>query len=176
MQVLWAVNRKVLWTILRQFLVFQRSKLDRIQPRGCLKFPPFQQKLSLKLILQISTSIQPCIGKFVQITRSQSQQFYFIAQRKFTCIIILRSLSFLFRQTGELITQLSEPAPDSSDLYFPTQYAQPFYVQCQACLWKIHKSYWRNPLYNVVRLCFTVFCAIVFGTIFWGLGKKRYEL
>ncbi|CAM6091398.1 unnamed protein product [Calypogeia fissa] len=81
--------------------------------------------------------------------------------------------SSLYQHTAELIKELSTPAPDSSDLYFPTQFAQPFFVQCLACLWKIHKSYWRNPLYNVVRFMFTLFCAGVFGSVFFGVGKKR---
>eukprot|EP00246_Nothoceros_aenigmaticus_P017929 TRINITY_DN90_c0_g2_i1.p1 TRINITY_DN90_c0_g2~~TRINITY_DN90_c0_g2_i1.p1 ORF type:complete len:1193 (+),score=203.08 TRINITY_DN90_c0_g2_i1:284-3580(+) len=81
--------------------------------------------------------------------------------------------SALFRSNEELIEQLKKPVEGSKDLYFPTQYAQSFWTQCQACLWKQHKSYWRNPHYNVIRLFFTIVCAILFGTIFWDLGQKR---
>ncbi|KAF8034213.1 hypothetical protein BT93_C0484 [Corymbia citriodora subsp. variegata] len=42
-----------------------------------------------------------------------------------------------------------------------------------ACLWKQHWSYWRNPAYTAVRLLFTTFIALMFGTIFWNLGSKR---
>jgi hypothetical protein len=71
---------------------------------------------------------------------------------------------------------LSKPQPGSKDMYFPTQYSQSFLNQCMACLWKQHWSYWRNPQYSAVRLLFTIFIALVFGTMFWDLGSKRYLL
>ncbi|KAB2607738.1 pleiotropic drug resistance protein 2-like [Pyrus ussuriensis x Pyrus communis] len=42
------------------------------------------------------------------------------------------------------------------DLYFPTKYSQPFPVQCKACFWKMHWSYWRNPQYNAIRFFTTI--------------------
>ncbi|GAB2234368.1 hypothetical protein Drorol1_Dr00003617 [Drosera rotundifolia] len=80
--------------------------------------------------------------------------------------------SDLYRRNKKLIKDLSTPDPDSKDLYFPTQYAQPFFVQCTACLWKQNWSYWRNPPYTAVRFFFTTFIAIMFGTLFWGLGRN----
>ncbi|KAM3373758.1 hypothetical protein P3S68_012472 [Capsicum galapagoense] len=41
-----------------------------------------------------------------------------------------------------------------------------------ACLWKQHLSYWHNPAYTAVRFIFTIFIALVFGTMFWDLGTK----
>ncbi|KAI6680129.1 hypothetical protein NL676_034010 [Syzygium grande] len=81
--------------------------------------------------------------------------------------------SELFRRNKALINELSTPPPGSKDLYFPTQYSQSFFTQCMACLWKQHWSYWRNPAYTAVRLLFTIFIALMFGTIFWNLGSKR---
>ncbi|KAJ4828263.1 hypothetical protein Tsubulata_012072 [Turnera subulata] len=81
--------------------------------------------------------------------------------------------SELHRRNKALIKELSSPAPGSRDLYFPTQYSQPFSTQCMACLWKQHLSYWRNPPYTAVRILFTTFIALMFGTIFWDLGFKR---
>ncbi|XP_059641884.1 pleiotropic drug resistance protein 1-like isoform X2 [Cornus florida] len=81
--------------------------------------------------------------------------------------------SELYRRNKALIKELSTPRPGSKDLYFPTQYSQPFFVQCMACLWKQHWSYWRNPPYTAVRFLFTTFIALMFGTIFWDLGSKR---
>ncbi|CAA6660815.1 unnamed protein product [Spirodela intermedia] len=75
--------------------------------------------------------------------------------------------------TEDLIKELSTPPPGSKDLFFPTQFSQSFVMQCVACLWKQHKSYWRNPSYTATRLFFTVIIALIFGTIFWDLGKKR---
>ncbi|KAJ0865543.1 putative ABC transporter, AAA+ ATPase domain, ABC-2 type transporter, ABC-transporter [Helianthus annuus] len=81
--------------------------------------------------------------------------------------------SQLFRRNKALIAELSVPRPGTKDLYFPTQYSQPFSVQCIACLWKQRLSYWRNPPYTAVRFAFTTFIAIMFGTMFWDLGRKR---
>ncbi|KDP33642.1 hypothetical protein JCGZ_07213 [Jatropha curcas] len=81
--------------------------------------------------------------------------------------------SELYRRNKALIKELSKPPPGSEDLSFPTQYSQSFLTQCMACLWKQHWSYWRNPSYSAVRLLFTTFIALMFGTIFWNLGSKR---
>ncbi|XP_077211790.1 pleiotropic drug resistance protein TUR2-like isoform X2 [Tasmannia lanceolata] len=80
--------------------------------------------------------------------------------------------SDLYRRNKALINELSTPPPGFEDLYFPTKYSQPFSTQCMACLWKQHKSYWRNPPYTAVRFLFTTFIALLFGTMFWNLGSK----
>ncbi|XP_022857343.1 pleiotropic drug resistance protein 1-like isoform X2 [Olea europaea var. sylvestris] len=80
--------------------------------------------------------------------------------------------SDLYRRNKALIKELSVPRPDTKDLYFATQYSQSFLVQCMACLWKQHWSYWRNPPYTAVRFLFTTFIALIFGTMFWDLGSK----
>eukprot|EP00268_Persea_americana_P017565 TRINITY_DN1848_c0_g1_i2.p1 TRINITY_DN1848_c0_g1~~TRINITY_DN1848_c0_g1_i2.p1 ORF type:complete len:1048 (+),score=151.55 TRINITY_DN1848_c0_g1_i2:75-3146(+) len=80
--------------------------------------------------------------------------------------------SDLHRRNKALISELSSPPPGSKDLYFPTQYSQPLLIQCMACLWKQHKSYWRNPPYTAVRMLFTTIIALMFGTIYWSLGSK----
>ncbi|XP_044464596.1 pleiotropic drug resistance protein 1-like isoform X2 [Mangifera indica] len=81
--------------------------------------------------------------------------------------------SELCRRNKELIKELSTPPPGSKDLHFGTTYSQSFFTQCIACLWKQHMSYWRNPPYTAVRLFFTAFIALMFGTIFWDIGSKR---
>ncbi|KAL9264841.1 Pleiotropic drug resistance protein 1-like protein [Drosera capensis] len=80
--------------------------------------------------------------------------------------------SDLYRRNKTMIQELSNPRPGSSDLYFPTQYAQPFFIQFRACLWKQSWSYWRNPPYTAVKFWFTTFIALMFGSMFWQLGKK----
>ncbi|MED6174626.1 transcription factor [Stylosanthes scabra] len=80
--------------------------------------------------------------------------------------------SDLYRRNQNLIAELGNPAPGSKDLYFQTQYSQPFLVQCLACLWKQHWSYWRNPLYTAVRFFTTLVISLIFGTAFWNLGDK----
>ena len=80
-----------------------------------------------------------------------------------------------FRRNKALIRELSTPTTGFKDLYFPTKYSQTFITQCMACLWKQHLSYWRNPPYSAVRLLFTTIIALLFGTIFWDIGSKRYQ-
>ncbi|KAE8728223.1 Pleiotropic drug resistance protein 3 [Hibiscus syriacus] len=89
--------------------------------------------------------------------------------------------SDLYRRNKDLIKDLSKPAPapGSKELYFPTQFSQPFLTTCAACLLKQHWSYWRNPAYTAVRLFFTTVIALMFGTLFWDLGtrtEKRQDL
>ncbi|XP_014500002.1 ABC transporter G family member 40 isoform X2 [Vigna radiata var. radiata] len=80
--------------------------------------------------------------------------------------------SELYRRNKEHVEELSKPASGSKELHFPSQYAQPFFIQCKACLWKQHWSYWRNPPYTAVKFLFTTFVALMFGTMFWDLGSK----
>ncbi|KAG8643795.1 hypothetical protein MANES_11G067100v8 [Manihot esculenta] len=81
--------------------------------------------------------------------------------------------SELYRRNKGLIERFSTPSPESTELYFPTQYSQSFFTQCMACLCKQHWSYWRNPPYTAVRLLFTTVIALMFGTMFWDLGSKK---
>ncbi|KAH9674753.1 ABC transporter G family member 34 [Citrus sinensis] len=80
--------------------------------------------------------------------------------------------SSLYQRNEELIKELSTPAPGSSDLYFPTQYSQPFLIQCKACFWKQRQSYWRDPQYNALRFAVTIVVGLLFGLIFWDKGQK----
>ncbi|KAL0441591.1 UNVERIFIED_CONTAM: Pleiotropic drug resistance protein 1 [Sesamum radiatum] len=81
--------------------------------------------------------------------------------------------SELYRRNKALINELSTPQPGTKDLHFQTEYSQPFLTQCIACLWKQHWSYWRNPLYSAVRILYTAFLALMFGSMFWDLGSKK---
>nr|CAB3468473.1 unnamed protein product [Digitaria exilis] len=81
--------------------------------------------------------------------------------------------SELYQRNKAFIHELSTPPLGSSDLHFPTTRSRSFFTQCLACLWKQNLSYWRNPQYNAVRFFFTSIIALLFGTIFWGLGTKR---
>nr|QVT92343.1 ABC transporter [Salvia miltiorrhiza] len=81
--------------------------------------------------------------------------------------------SELYRCNKALVKELSTPRLGTMDLYFQTKYSQPFLTQCIACLWKQHWSYWRNPIYSAVRMVYTTFLALMFGSLFWNLGSKR---
>ncbi|KAK7388064.1 hypothetical protein VNO78_22868 [Psophocarpus tetragonolobus] len=80
--------------------------------------------------------------------------------------------SHLYRDTLELVTELSEPPPDSRDLHFSTRFPQNSLGQFMACLWKQHLSYWRSPEYNLTRFIFMIVCSIIFGAVFWQKGTK----
>nr|GEY47906.1 AAA+ ATPase domain-containing protein [Tanacetum cinerariifolium] len=68
------------------------------------------------------------------------------------------------------------PSSGSKDLVFLTQYPQPFLVQCKACLWKQHWSYWRNLQYNAIRFAITVLAAAILGVVFFRKGEKIVKL
>jgi len=80
------------------------------------------------------------------------------------------------RRNKALIRELSAPPPGAKDLYFPTQYSQSTWEQFKSCLWKQWLSYWRSPDYNLVRFFFTLAVALVVGTVFWRVGKKRFKV
>ncbi|KAL6336669.1 hypothetical protein AAG906_035983 [Vitis piasezkii] len=80
--------------------------------------------------------------------------------------------SSLYQRNQELIKELSTPPPASKDLYFPTEFSQPFSTQCKACFWKQHWSYWRNPQYNAIRFFMTIVIGALFGVIFWNKGEQ----
>ncbi|XP_043718326.1 pleiotropic drug resistance protein 1-like isoform X1 [Telopea speciosissima] len=80
--------------------------------------------------------------------------------------------SELYKRNKTMTEEISKPCPGSKELHFSTRYAQSFIKQCMVCLLKQHWSYWRNPSYTAVRLLFTTFVALMFGTIFWNLGSK----
>ncbi|KAI3814151.1 hypothetical protein L1987_18898 [Smallanthus sonchifolius] len=84
--------------------------------------------------------------------------------------------STLYRDNQKLITELSAPPSGSKDLIFRTKYAQPFIIQCKACLWKQHWSYWRNPQYNGIRFITTIVIAGLFAAIFFKKGEKIQQL
>ncbi|KAI6694839.1 hypothetical protein NL676_022549 [Syzygium grande] len=87
----------------------------------------------------------------------------------------LYKISDLYRRNKALIEELSKPPPNSKDLYFPTKYSQSTFTQLMACLWKQHWSYWRNPPYTAVRFLFTIFIALMLGTMFWDLSSKTTQ-
>ncbi|KAK1439447.1 hypothetical protein QVD17_05265 [Tagetes erecta] len=84
--------------------------------------------------------------------------------------------STLYQDNQKLIMELSVPPSGSKDLFYRTKYAQPFIVQCKACLWKQHWSYWRNPQYNVIRFLTTIVIAGLFSAIFYKKGEKIEQL
>ncbi|XP_072984475.1 ABC transporter G family member 42-like [Typha latifolia] len=81
--------------------------------------------------------------------------------------------SDLHQRNKGLVNELSKPAPGTSDLYFPSKYSQTTFGQFKACLWKQWWTYWRSPDYNLVRFFFTLFTALLLGTIFWKVGNRR---
>ncbi|BBN19277.1 ATP-binding cassette, subfamily G (WHITE), member 2, PDR [Marchantia polymorpha subsp. ruderalis] len=85
------------------------------------------------------------------------------------------SKSALFERNKALVHELSTPPEGAKDLWFASQFSQPFWTQTIACLWKQNITYWRSPSYNNVRFLFTILAALLFGTIFWRLGMERHK-
>lgn len=83
-------------------------------------------------------------------------------------------LIFFFSMNKELVESLSRPNSDAKDISFPTKYSQSFLSQYLTCIWKQNLSYWRNPQYTAVRFFYTVIISMMFGTICWNFGSKRY--
>lgn len=81
--------------------------------------------------------------------------------------------SWTDRSNKKLVEDLKTPLPGSQDLYFPTQFPQSYPKQLQTILWKMNITYWRSPDYNLVRFIFTLFMALIFGTLFYQVGMKR---
>ncbi|XP_020587828.1 ABC transporter G family member 42-like [Phalaenopsis equestris] len=81
--------------------------------------------------------------------------------------------SNLYQLNRELVINLSIPAPESEDLYFPSKYSQTIYNQFRICFWKHWWTYWRSPHYNLVRLSFTFVTSLLLGSMFWKIGQKR---
>eukprot|EP00268_Persea_americana_P059369 TRINITY_DN7275_c2_g1_i2.p1 TRINITY_DN7275_c2_g1~~TRINITY_DN7275_c2_g1_i2.p1 ORF type:complete len:1223 (-),score=195.79 TRINITY_DN7275_c2_g1_i2:74-3238(-) len=80
--------------------------------------------------------------------------------------------SYLYQRNLELLEELSKAKLNAVDLHFPSKYAQSFTVQCIACLWKQHHSYWKNPRQNNSRFIIAIVTSVLFGAIFWGIGSK----
>ncbi|KAI4344717.1 hypothetical protein L6164_011911 [Bauhinia variegata] len=78
----------------------------------------------------------------------------------------------LYRDTLELVEQLSEPLPGTKDLKFSSRFPQNSFGQFMACLWKQHLSYWRSPEYNITRFAFMIVASALFGAVFWQKGKE----
>ncbi|XWS08431.1 hypothetical protein CRYUN_Cryun40dG0002000 [Craigia yunnanensis] len=80
--------------------------------------------------------------------------------------------SHLYKETLELVRQLSEPQPGSRELHFSTRFSHRRWVQFKACLWKQHLSYWRSPEYNLARFIFILVSSLLFGAVFWQKAKE----
>lgn len=184
--------------ICRPSLVFKKSKRVWILPHGCLK-----RAISLLRNNLASTSLKftrnllfiskfksqqspyslyhpiPMLGLDQRILHVVNVLYIFL---KYLDLLLLKKAHILLtcilliydRRNRALVKELSVPEQGTKDLYFPTQYSQPFFEQLKACLWKQWWTYWRSPDYNCVRYSFTFISAILFGTIFWNLGHKTY--
>ncbi|KAE8008363.1 hypothetical protein FH972_004884 [Carpinus fangiana] len=80
--------------------------------------------------------------------------------------------SSLCRENKELVRKLSYPADGSVELSFSTRFPQQGWEQFNACLWKQHLSYWRNPKYNLARLSIIIISSLLFGAALWQKGNK----
>ncbi|KAK2970232.1 hypothetical protein RJ640_021668 [Escallonia rubra] len=87
----------------------------------------------------------------------------------------LYNQSHLYRETKELVRELSSPAQGSKVLQFSTCFPQDGWDQFKACLWKQNLSYWRNPRYNLARFAFITAASLLLGAVLWQKGKRIYD-
>ncbi|KAG0495112.1 hypothetical protein HPP92_006106 [Vanilla planifolia] len=85
---------------------------------------------------------------------------------------IYKSSTFCKRNMA-LVNELSTPFDGTSDLYFPTKYPQSSFGQLKICLWKYWSIHWRYPEYNISRLGSTLIIALILGSVFWRIGRRR---
>lgn len=156
----------------RQLMGWRRSARDITLQHGCWKFLAWDKKRVWVSTSQRYTGILNFSSKTIYMPSVNSLKFYWGS-----LYLTYRPTSSNFcRRNKALIREHSQPRPGSSDLYFPTQYSQSGFMQCMACLWKQHKSYWRNTAYSTTRIFFTAVTALLFGTIYWRLGSETYAI
>ncbi|XP_073525676.1 uncharacterized protein [Phyllobates terribilis] len=80
--------------------------------------------------------------------------------------------STLYRDTEELVKQLSTPPSGSEDLHFQSRFSQNGWKQFKSCLWKLNLSYWRSPSYNLMRIMHTLATSLIFGLLFWKQARN----
>uniref|UniRef100_A0A0E0B1J0 ABC transporter domain-containing protein n=1 Tax=Oryza glumipatula TaxID=40148 RepID=A0A0E0B1J0_9ORYZ len=82
--------------------------------------------------------------------------------------IVMRTVRNIVDMGRTVVCTIHQPSIDIFE-----SFDESFVIQCLACLWKQRLSYWRNPPYIAVNFFFTVVIALLFGTMFWGVGRKR---
>ncbi|KAG6525841.1 hypothetical protein ZIOFF_015812 [Zingiber officinale] len=82
--------------------------------------------------------------------------------------------SSLHKDNINLVDELSERQTTTEDLHFKSKYTQSFSSQCISCLWKQHRSYWKNPEHNIIRVIITFSVSLLFGVVFFKIGSRRH--
>lgn len=126
------------------------------------------KKPAWELTLQIFIGDQICFSKTTYPYINSTNVWFgkYLTILGFSC----------FRRNHELVERLSKPSRNAKELSFPTKYSQSSFEQFITCLWKQNLSYWRNPQYTAVRFFYTVIISLMFGTICWKFGNKRFFL
>ncbi|CAL9146214.1 unnamed protein product [Musa hybrid cultivar] len=84
---------------------------------------------------------------------------------------IFRNSSAYIRNM-KMVDEMSKRQSNAEDIHFTSKYAKGFWSQCVSCLWKQHRSYWKNPEHNVVRFIITITVSALFGIVFLDIGSK----
>ena len=72
-----------------------------------------------------------------------------------------------------MIEDLKQPKEGTEPLKFSTKYSRNLLSQFRLLMQKQLQQYWRMPAYNSMRLAFTCVFGLVFGSIYWRIGKDR---
>ncbi|XP_010535889.1 PREDICTED: ABC transporter G family member 38 [Tarenaya hassleriana] len=121
---------------------------------------------SVKGVERIKDGINPATWALEVTTRAQED----VLGVKFAEVY---KNSDLYRRNKEMIAEINQIGPEAQDIHFETMYSQSYFTQFKACFWRQHRSYWRNVPYNASRLWFSAAVGIMYGIIFFGLGKRR---
>ncbi|WOL13083.1 ABC transporter G family member 45 [Canna indica] len=80
--------------------------------------------------------------------------------------------SSLYKNNMKLVEELSKRKSNIEDIDFISKYTKSFWSQFISCLWKQHRSYWKNPEHNVVRFVITISVSLLFGVVFFQIGSE----
>ncbi|CAD5190270.1 unnamed protein product [Musa acuminata subsp. malaccensis] len=80
--------------------------------------------------------------------------------------------SSAYKRNMKMVDEMSKRQSNAEDIHFTSKYAKGFWSQCVSCLWKQHRSYWKNPEHNVVRFIITITVSALFGIVFLDIGSK----
>ncbi|KAF7060426.1 hypothetical protein CFC21_067224 [Triticum aestivum] len=121
--------------------------------------------LLLPPLLPSHHSATDAIASTEEIFGVPSSETFILAQ--FVQIFMYSTQSHMTAENGPSYMPVQEL--DSGSRLDP-EYSQSIIGQFKSCLWKHWLTYWHNPDYNLVRFSFTLFTALLLGSILWKIG------
>lgn len=76
----------------------------------------------------------------------------------------------------QLVEKLSVPPIGKAPIRFAMRYPQSYFAQYCIITRRNFVSYYRNTAYNCTRFAFGIILGLLFGSVLWNVGHKRYAL